>query len=294
MIHGGGWSSGEKFDAELICKAFEKYGFISTTMSHTFLNGTYKEANMFRIIDEITSAIKAIKIFLKKKGFDDNKLEMVIGGTSSGGHLSMLYSYMIKNPPIPIKFIHQRVGPVTLEPKYYLSTKVYNDSLDNIEPEDIEKAKVNGKLIPMNSYSKVMTNNFDLISYMNLAIGKKYNDNFYEIFLDIGKGEINENSQKYIELLNKAKYVFPVTYIDNKSIPTLCIYGGQDEYVGVAHYALLKETFYKHVNNNITLVYYKYGHHEVSIPDCEDQKIKAIKEDEHLLEYVQKYLIQDN
>ena len=140
-IHGGGWTGGEKMDVEHLCKSYEKYGFISVSMSHTLLNGTYKEANMFRIIDEITSAIKAIKKFLKKKGFDDNKLEMVIGGTSSGGHLSMLYSYMIKNPPIPIKFIYQRVGPVTLEEKYFLSTKIYNDSLENIEPEDIDKAK---------------------------------------------------------------------------------------------------------------------------------------------------------
>ena len=71
---------------------------------------------MFRIIDEITSTIKGIKIFLKKKGFDENKLEMAKGGTSAGAHLSLLYSYMIKNPPIPIKFIYNMVGPVIFEP----------------------------------------------------------------------------------------------------------------------------------------------------------------------------------
>ena len=169
-IHGGGWISGTKSNIEVKCKEYENLGFISATMSHTLLNGTYKEANMFRLIDEIAATIKSIKIFLKNEGFDDNKLEMVIGGGSSGAHLSMLYSYMIKNPPIPIKFIYNNVGPVTLEPKYFLSTKIYNDSLENIEPEDIEKAKANGKLISMNSDPNALMNNIGLISFMNLVL----------------------------------------------------------------------------------------------------------------------------
>jgi len=162
---------------------------------------------------------------------------------------------MIKNPPIPIKFINN-VLPVTLEPKYFLSAKIYNDSLENIEPEDIEKAKANGKLISMNSDPNVLMNNIGLISFMNLAIGRKFNTNFDEIFSDLEKGEVNEYSQKYIELLIKAKFAFPMTYVDNKSIP-----------------ALLKETFVNHSNkDNITLIYYKYGHHEVEKIECEDQK----------------------
>jgi len=93
---------------------------------------------------------------------------------------------MIKNPPIPIKFINN-VLPVTLEPKYFLSAKIYNDSLENIEPEDIEKAKANGKLISMNSDPNVLMNNIGLISFMNLAIGRKFNTNFDEIFSDLEK-----------------------------------------------------------------------------------------------------------
>ena len=282
-------------DVEHLCKSYEKYGFISASMSYTLFNGTYKEANMFRIIDEITSTIKGIKIFLKKEGFNDNKLEMIIAGGSSGGHLSMLYSYMIKNPAISIKFIYDNVGPVTLEPKYFLSTKIYNDSLENIEPEDIDKAKENDNLISMNSDPNALMKNFGLISSMNLAIGRKFNDNFDEIFSDLEKGEVNENSEKYIELLNKAKYAFPVTYVDNKSIPTICVYGGQDEYDGVANYAVLKKAFVNHNNeDNITLVYYKYGHHDVYSPVCEDQKNAIIKENKVFLEHIQKYLTQDN
>ena len=150
---------------------------------------------------------------------------------------------MIKNPAIPIKFIYNMVGPVTFEPKHSWCTKIYKDSLENNEPEEIDKAKTNDKLISMNSTPHPLTKNSDQISMMNLSIRRKFNTNFDEILSDLGKGEVDENSLKYLELLDKEKYSFSITYIDNKIIPTLCIYGGQDEYIVVAYYALLKKTF---------------------------------------------------
>ena len=67
MIHGGGWVHGNKGEVNDTCKNLENLGFISATMSYTLLNGTYKNTNMFRLIDEITHTIKGIKEFLKKK-----------------------------------------------------------------------------------------------------------------------------------------------------------------------------------------------------------------------------------
>ena len=178
-------------------------------MSYTIFNTTYNNTNMFRLIDEITYAMKAIKVFLKEKEFDDNKLELVLGGGSAGAHLSMLYSYMIKNPPIPIKFVYDNVGPVTIDPKYFFYTKISNDSLDNIEPEDIDKAFKENKLILLNNISNGPYAIITLISYMNLAIGRKFNDNFDKIFSDLKKGILNETSEEYKELLNKTTYAFP-------------------------------------------------------------------------------------
>jgi hypothetical protein len=149
-IHGGGWVGGEKPDALDFCKKFERYGFIIATMSYTLLNGQYKEYNIFRIIDEITAVLKNLKRILKEQGFDENKLELVISGGSAGAHLSTLYGYLIKNPPIPIKFICNLIGPVTLEPQYYLTTNIYTDSLENIDPESIKKALDQKRLIYMN------------------------------------------------------------------------------------------------------------------------------------------------
>ena len=67
-IHEGGWIDGTKKDVEAKCKEYENLGFISSTMNHNLINGTYKEANMFSLIDEIASTIKSIKTFLKNKG----------------------------------------------------------------------------------------------------------------------------------------------------------------------------------------------------------------------------------
>ena len=76
-------------------------------MGYTLLTEKYKEygANIFRIHDEITSCIQSIKNILKIEGFDIEKLEMAISGSSAGGHLSLLYGYSMKETPIPIKFI---------------------------------------------------------------------------------------------------------------------------------------------------------------------------------------------
>ena len=47
-------------------------------MSYTLLDGSYKEYNIFRIMDEITAVLKTLRKFLSKLGFDENKLELLI------------------------------------------------------------------------------------------------------------------------------------------------------------------------------------------------------------------------
>ncbi len=261
-IHGGGWVAGDKANVSELCDQFGPYGIMSAAMSYTLLNGNYKQYNIFRILDEITATIKGIKKFLKGKGFDENKLELIISGGSAGGHLSLLYPNIIKNSPIPIKFILNAVGPVTLNPDYWLTTKNSTDPLENIDQDSIKKAEDEGKLIQMNEAGSVVDiNNTILIVFMNVWLGREKTADFDEIFSNVTTGEINQTSEKFQVLLNLTTYAYPITYITNESIPTLCIYGGLDLTVGVDHYATLKETFDKNNNSNITLVYFRYGSH---------------------------------
>ena len=291
-IHGGAWVMGNKHNAAEFCKNKFFKSFIVATMSHTLLNEHYKEYNLFRIIDEITAAIKTLKNFLIQKGFEENKLEIVIQGRSSGAHLSLLYSYMIKNPPIPIKIIINNVGPVTLNPEYFLQTEPGKEPLDNITKTDIENAKAENKLIHMNgSYTGVACNNTVLIMCMNVWLGKRMKDSFPEIFSNEETMELNTNNEKYQELIDKAKHGNPTTYVTKESIPTICLYGGKDEMDGVMQYMLLKEKFDEYENPNISLVYFKYGRHNI-YANSEGDYGKAINAtlDQTIHRYYQKYL----
>ena len=205
-IHGGGWKAGNKADPRKLSENELYKNFIVATMSHTLLGGEYKEYNLFRIIDEIHAALITLKYFLTTIGFNENKLEVVIQGGSSGAHLSLLYSYMIKNPPIPIKMIINNVGPVTLNPDYFLQTKPNDEPLDNITQADIDNALNKNLLIPMNgSATGVIMNNTILICLMNAWLGRPFNDSLDELFTNIQTGELNKNSSKYKELMTKVK-----------------------------------------------------------------------------------------
>ena len=110
-----------------------EYNFLKYTDSPDF--------TIFRILDEITAVQETIKLNLKQLGFNETKLELCIGGSSAGAHLSLLYSYWIgEKSPIPIKFVLNEVAPVTLEFDHWLFFKEDIGPLDSIEPEDIEKA----------------------------------------------------------------------------------------------------------------------------------------------------------
>ena len=263
-IHGGGWVGGEKPDALPFCKRYSPYGFIIATMSYTLLNGQYKEYNIFRIIDEITAVLKNLKRILKEKGFNENKLELVILGGSAGAHLSTLYGYMIKNPVIPIKFIFNIVGPITLIPDNFLTVKPGLEPLYNILPEDIENAKNNNSLVHMNGKETgVNMNNIYIMNFINGWLGKPLNDSFDKIFSNLEKKEINISSEIYQERLKKARFAFPTTYVTKESIPTLCLYGGKDEEIGVGQYAQLYKAFKDNNNEkNLTLCYTRYGMHD--------------------------------
>ena len=260
FIHGGAWVAGEKENIEYLCTRYSKCGYITAEMNHTLLVEKFKGFNIFRILDDITACIEDIKSELKNRGFNENKLELAIGGYSSGGHITLLYGYCIKNIPIPLKFLIDFVGPVTLDPKYWYKIKDNKSILENIEPEDIEKAFKEEKLI------KVYEDNI-LIGLMNAFLGKKYTeDELKEMFED---KKIKENNEKYKELFNAAKYGFPTTYINSNSVPTLCEYGGDDSVIGVCHYSILKELSKKY-GNKIVNVYMKNSGHFLNNLDNED------------------------
>ena len=267
FIHGGGWVEGVKNSFSFLCSRYAKFGYITATMNHTLLTKKYKESNIFRILDEITSCINDIIDQLKNLGFDESKLELALGGASSGAHLVMLYGYSIKKCPLPIKFIINLVGPVSLEPEYFY--KIKNDeSLESIEPQDIEVAMKDKKL------EKCVEDELFLLKLMNSFIGNKYTDE--EIQTMIENKKIKTDSEKYKEMLKIVQNAFPVKFINSKTVPTLCEYGGKDNVVGIAQYSYIKRLAEKY-GNKIELIYMKDSYHMLESYETKDG-MSTIKE----------------
>ena len=232
-------------------------------MSHTLLLEKYKECSIFRILDEVTSCIESIIENLIVKGFDESKLELAIGGYSSGAHITLLYGYSMKNIPLPLKFLINFVGPVSLEPKYWYKPKNKENILDNIEPENIEKAIEEKKLICTTDLE------WFFVLIMNNLIGKLYNDEEMKEIIDEKNKAIKKDNEKYIKLNNIVKFAYPITFIHSESVPTLCQYGGNYSIIGVVHYSALKKLSEKY-GNKLLLVYSKNAEHDLICFDDEN------------------------
>jgi acetyl esterase/lipase len=110
-IHGGSWQGGEKEDMAPHCKKLAMKGYITATMSYSLCSDeTFGEITVFTMLDDIDKCIDKIKEFSDKRNLNINK--MATSGYSSGGHISMLYSYsMPEKSSIPLAFTANRVGP---------------------------------------------------------------------------------------------------------------------------------------------------------------------------------------
>ena len=268
FINGKLWTEGNKEYLEPLAQIYAQSGYITAEMDYTLLNDNYSGHNIFRILDEVTACIESIKEELNNMGFNKTKLELAIGGYSSGAHIALLYSYLLRHTPLPIKFIINIAGPVTLDPQIWKKLKDENDTLENIEPSDIEKALNESKIID------AIDDEYDVLNYMNNFIGKKYNDS--ELKEMIENKKIKVDNKKYQELLKVVKFAFPSYYAISNIIPTLCVYGGNDSIIGISQYAFLKSNS-KSIKDKIKIIYSRYADHSV-INYSTENGINAMRE----------------
>ena len=264
---------------------YAKYGYITVQMKHSFLNKDLTGCSVFRILDEITACIENIKSNLKSLGFDENKLELAIGGTSIGAYLSIFYSFFINNIPLPVKFLINYCGPISLESKFWYKLGYEIPPFDNIDIKDIETGIKNNKIIPL------FNNEKDLIDLMNKFLGNKYSKK--ELNQMIINKKINMENEKFKEMENIIKYCYASNFINKKLVPILCYYGGKDYIIGLAHYAELKKLCDKY-ENRVELVYMKNGEHLLSACNTKDDT-NAIKEIHYqILNFAETYFTRDN
>ena len=280
FIHGGGWQRLKKEYMSYFTIRYAKYGYITAQLNYTFLSRKNKGCSIFRMMDEITACLENIKIQLKNLNFDINKLELAIGGFSSGAHLALLYGYSMKNIPFPLKFLINFSGPLSLEKKFWYKLGKNIPPLDNIESMDIEK------LIKEKKIEKQFENDFNFLMVMNWFIGKKYDKKELEEIMN--DKVINLDNEKYKELNKIAKYCYPTNFINDKTVPTLCYYGGMDTFVGIVQYYYLKKISEK-FGNKVELVYMKNSDHFLA--DYESNEGKDSMREIHykILNYAKTY-----
>ena len=99
LIHGGGWSNGDKSDYKNEAEFYASSGYICAAMNYRFVT---EKINVFNELDDITSALNAIKGKCEECGFGVKNT--ILTGASAGAHLSLLYAYTRKceAPVIPV------------------------------------------------------------------------------------------------------------------------------------------------------------------------------------------------
>lgn len=99
LIHGGGWSNGDKSDYKNEAEIYVSSGYICATMNYRFVT---EKINVFHELDDITSALSTIKERCEEYGFGIKNT--ILTGASAGAHLSLLYAYTRKceAPIIPV------------------------------------------------------------------------------------------------------------------------------------------------------------------------------------------------
>ena len=262
-LHGG---TRFKEDMDYFCSRYAKMGYIAATVDYNEITTNSQNTNFFRYLDELTVAISDIKQKLKENGFNENKLELALGGHSLGGHLSMLYGYSMQNKrnksPIPIKFIINQAGSLDIDQEYAYKVAIFNKTLANIEPDTINEAIKNGTLIPS------VTGSYILKRYNSyLDNGNRYSESQIKEMLDDNEN-IKYDSELYQNFSKITKYFYGSYYINETAkknehiIPVLFEVAGNDANMGIAQYKLVKLLSEKY-NFTLDLVYMRYANHSL-------------------------------
>ena len=273
FIHGGAWVMGFKSDVNAYVQDFANKGYIAATMKYKLMKRTMDDStlSLFRNLDEIDACIKSIKASLVELGFDGSKLNLVLGGASSGAHLAMLYAYSRgQRSDMPIKFLIDAVGPVDIKPENW---KAFDDDSDTvlsagITASAIQTQRDNGNLVELDIMGEaegVTWSPYHTMRIANGMCGIPYSLEDVRAATNEAQHDItNPNAASNSMTKNGGgEDMMSVTYWMNNSTnkyPMVCAYAGKDSVVGIAQYARL-ETVMNSLSIQHDYVYFKESDH---------------------------------
>lgn len=264
FIHGGAWISGLKTQVNPYVKRFAKEGYIAATIEYTLLDkdiidssssdkdATNSPLSIFRDLDEIDACISTMKSGLGDLGFNTSKLNLVLGGGSSGAHLAMLYAYSRGDTsPMPIKFLIDAVGPTDIKEAVWKTFDVsteeeYNDALDaGIEDSGDGNVSTPIKALPVAGQG-YNWNEYQTMRIANGMCGMPFSINDVENSADASKITVaDKSSDVYKTIVSNAvsgQDLLSVTHYMTSSnkIKMICAYAGEDTVVGINQFANLQ------------------------------------------------------
>jgi dipeptidyl aminopeptidase/acylaminoacyl peptidase len=126
VVHGGGWSTGDKAELNWLLQGLKQRGFAVANINYRLtLNST---DNYKMQLDDVDSAVKYT---LRQAGvYTFNQQKLYIVGHSAGGHLSLCYAYS-RNADNKVKAAGSMAGPTNLFSMAYYNPVVYNSLLQS-------------------------------------------------------------------------------------------------------------------------------------------------------------------
>ena len=100
FVHGGAWKRGGKAgSATRLCAEMAEEGFVVASMNYVLCNIEQGEAHTFaEMLADIDAMVSHVPGIAKAAGISIPRI--AIGGSSAGGHLSLLYAYDGANPSV--------------------------------------------------------------------------------------------------------------------------------------------------------------------------------------------------
>ena len=129
MIHGGGWTAGDKeIYYDEVSRWANEYGYVAAAINYRYADGD--DVTTDDMLEDIDAALAEIKSIAQSYGVTTKKA--LLTGGSAGAHLSLLYSYKCADTaPIKPAAVVSLSGPTDLYDKgYYEDNPIADDIID--------------------------------------------------------------------------------------------------------------------------------------------------------------------
>lgn len=124
VIHGGGWSQGDKNELTWLLNGMKLRGFAVANINYRL---TLNQPDNFKMqLDDVDSAIQFTSRLAGTHSFNNQKIYLI--GHSAGGHLSLSYAYT-RNVPGKVKAAGAMAAPLDLFAMGYYNPIVFNSIL---------------------------------------------------------------------------------------------------------------------------------------------------------------------